>query len=91
MDEDLAVGTVPLEALKLLEPLGDFSVLLLPLLRRKSLKKGIIAYCLPLSPSRNILEPVCSYRLTLWADSSAIRKLCCRVHEGLSRWAMNVG
>ncbi len=42
MDEDLVVGTVPLEPFEPLEVFGDFSVLELVFLRRSSLKKGIV-------------------------------------------------
>lgn len=44
MDDDLVVGTVPLDSVEVLEPFGGVLLgLALVLLRRSSLKKGIFA------------------------------------------------
>ena len=42
VEDDFAVGTVPLEMPERLEPLGDFSVLTLVFFRIRSLKNGIL-------------------------------------------------
>lgn len=42
VEDDFAVGTVPLERPERLEPLGDFSVLILVFFRIRSLKNGIL-------------------------------------------------
>lgn len=43
MEEDLVVGTVPLESFELFELFGNLPVLELVFFRRSSLKKGMVA------------------------------------------------
>lgn len=48
MEDDLVIGTVPLDSVDALEPFGGVSLdLAMVFLRRSSLKKGIMRWRLP--------------------------------------------